>query len=79
MATTLLCKLPHGPNGHVEEWHFTRLRKLDVLSDVWEGRCTESQRDLLDRISAEATGAGVCPNHVRYMRFYIASALANCG
>jgi hypothetical protein len=79
MASTLLCKLPHGPNGHVEEWHFARLRRNDVLSDVWEGCITGPQRDLLDHLSAEATRAGICPNHVRYMRLYVASAFANRG
>ncbi len=79
MAYSPLCKLPHRPNGLPEGWGIGRLVDVDRMSYVWQGQLTEPQRRLLDDLSAEATRTGVCPNHVRILRYYVTSALYSGG
>lgn len=67
MASTPMCRLPHGPDGRSEERAILRLWESYRVPDVRRGFLSESQRRVLDDLSAEATRAGVCPNHVRSM------------
>lgn len=77
MATAIMCRLPHWPNGLPQGWGLGRLIAFDRLSYVREGFLTGPQRDLLDNLSTEAVRAGVCPNHLRILRGLITEAIAD--
>lgn len=68
----LLCPLPHYPTGLPEGWGLNRLSRAHAVSDVWFRQFDGFIGLFLDYLSAEATRAGVCPNHVFIMRFYVA-------
>ena len=74
---SLLCGLPHTATGVPEKWSIGRLITFDRLSYVRIGFINESGRHLLDDLSAEATRAGVCPNHVRILRGQVALYFLN--
>lgn len=77
MATTPLCRLPHGANGRIEESQLWRLWSSYRVPRMREGFLSGSQRDLLDDLSAEATAAGVCPAHVQILRNVIAITIGH--
>jgi len=74
----ILCSLPHGPTGLPKGFSVERILQRVRMSDVWRGRLNESQRRLLDDLSAEATRTGICPNHRYILCEFVASALV-CG
>lgn len=68
----LLCPLPHRATGLPEGWSYVRLSDYLRLSQLRYGRLSGPQRRVLDDLSAEATRAGVCPNHVYILREFVA-------
>ena len=79
MATTPMCRLPHGIDGRSEERAILRLWESYRVPDVRGGFIAEPKRRLLDDLSTQAFGAGVCPNHVRSLCRIVALAIAAYG
>jgi hypothetical protein len=79
MAPTIMCRLPHRSDGRFEERAILGLWESYRVPNVRGGFKSESVRNLLDNLSAEAIGAGVCPNHVRVLCRIVAYAIAAHG
>lgn len=79
METTLVCRLRHGPTGTPEGWNVGGIIRSQRLSGLWEGQFSGSESNFLERLSAEARTAGVCPNHVRILRYVIAGVITGRG
>lgn len=72
MEKSVLCCLPHYPNGLPKGSSLSRCLDASRMSHVWAGQLDGSLRDVLVDLSARATAAGVCPNHVYLMRYQLA-------
>ena len=71
MATEILCSLSHWTTGVPKGWSIGDILRIDRLSSLWRGQSTDARWDILEHLSAEALRAGVCPNHVRILRYRI--------
>jgi hypothetical protein len=75
LQSQIMCTLPHGANGRVEERAILRLWQSYRVPVMRDGFVSESGRKLLDDLSTEATRAGICPNHLHVLRCFVAIAL----
>lgn len=77
LQTALMCPFPHGHNGLPQKWGVGGILGRMRMSAVRERQLTESGRDLLQHLSAEATRTGVCANHVYILRAAIAESVTS--
>lgn len=77
MVAALMCPLSHNVDGSIPRFGMQSILGLDRVSGVLQRRIGEPEWHFLDNLSAQAREQGICPTHVRILRYAIAATFAN--